>query len=191
MKQSRRTAAASRQALLLVLGAMTFALTACGGASGEPTAASRESCDFDGSTETVDQEAAGGSLEVSAVRHEIVVPGCEESVVFVFDSLPDGAEPGYRVFYRDAPFEAPQGEVEVGGDALLEVVLLDTHATDDMSPVEPASNGALVVDLVQPPEVPGGSLWLIGVDEKRPFTAAVEEVPEPALIVTIGAAAGS
>jgi hypothetical protein len=169
-----------------------FALAACGGESvPEPSAASSHPCEFDGSTERVDRQAAGGALEVSAVRHEIIEAGCEERVVFAFDSLPDGAEPGYQVFYRDGPFRAPGGEVEVAGEAVLEVVLLDAHATDEMAAAEPAVDGAFVVDLVKPPEVAGGSLWLIGLEQERPFAVAVEPDPEPALIVTIGAPVGS
>jgi hypothetical protein len=184
--------AASRRSVLLPVGALMFALAACGVESvPEPSAASSHPCEFDGSTERVDRQPAGGALEVSGVRHEITEPGCEERVVFVFDSLPDGAEPGYQVSYRDGPFQGPEGEVEVGGEALLEVVLLDAHATDVMAAPEPAVGGVLVVDLVKPPEVAGGSLWLIGLEQERPFAVAVEQDPEPALIVTIGAPAGS
>ena len=184
--------APNRRLVLLPVGALMFGLAACAGESTpQPSAASSRPCEFDGSTERVDRQPAGGQLEVSGVRHEIIEAGCEERVVFVFDSLPDGAEPGYQVFYRDGPVQGPEGEGEVAGEAVLEVVLLDAHATDVMAAPEPAVGGVLVVDLVKPPEVAGGSLWLIGLEQERPFAVAVEQDPEPALIVTIGAPAGS
>lgn len=129
-------------------------------------------------------EAAGGPFRISEVRHEVVQQGCEERLVFLFESLPDGSEPGYDVSYRDTPFPGTAGEIEVGGEALLEIVLFEASAG-----TEPTSSAQaeLVVDIVKPPEVPGGSLWLAGLGQRHPFTVSVVQTPQPALIVAIGA----
>lgn len=131
-----------------------------------------------------ERSRSGAPFRISEVRHEIVRPGCEERLLFIFGSLPDGAEPGYEVFYREDPFSGPAGEIEVGGEKLLEVVLLE--ASGGREPGR-ATEAELVVDIVKPPEVPGGSLWLIGLGEEHPFTVGIERTPEPALIVAIGA----
>lgn len=171
---------------LLAQAAMAFVLVAC--ASQERGSVSAgdggDTCDFAGSTDDLEEEAAGGLLRISEVRHEVVQAGCEERMVFIFNSLGDGAEPGYFVQYRTAPFRGPTGEeIEVGGEALLEIVL---DALGGAEP-SPAADAELVVDIVKPPELPDGSFWLIGLEEERPLSISVERTPEPALIVTIGA----
>jgi len=169
-----------------LLAVPVLALSACAGDAGTTTTADPASaCDFTGTTETPEVEAVGGPFQIAEVRHEIARPGCEERIVFTFESLPDGAELGYRVFYRDSPFVGPAGEIEVAGDALLEVVLFEASA-GELEP-QPESEAELVIDIVQPPEVPGGSLWLIGLEQQLPFAVAVDETPEPVLTVSIGA----
>lgn len=175
--------------VVLLLGVLLMASGACaGGDDSEAAGDGGGACEFDGSTDVPRVEPVGGPFRISEVRHEIVQPGCEERLVFIFESLPDDAEPGYEVRYRDTPFRGPAGEIEVGGDALLEIVLFEAGGGAEPSR---AADAELVVDIVKPPEVPGGSLWLMGLEQERPFTVGVERTPEPALIVAIGASGDS
>lgn len=176
--------------LVLLLAVLFVALPACAGDDdSEAGGDARAACEFAGSTEVPRVEPVEGPFRISEVRHEVVQAGCEERVVFIFESLPDDAEPGYVFRYTDLPFRGPAGEIEVGGEVLLEIVLLEAFG----GTAEPlrASDAGLVVDIVKPPEVGGGSLWLLGLEQERPFTVSVERAPEPALIVAIGAPSDS
>jgi hypothetical protein len=174
---------------VLLLGVLLLALTACAGAddSEAPGLDGGAACEFTGSMEVVGVERVGGPFQISEVRHEVIEPGCEERVVFIYESLPDGAEFGYDAFYRDGPFIGPAGEIEVAGEAILEVVLFEAQPDDESAEPRRAGDAELVLDIVQAPAIPGGSVWLIGLERERPFTVSVERTPEPALIVTIGA----
>ncbi len=171
--------------VLLLFGVLLVAFAACAEdddkeAAGDGGAA----CEFAGSTDVPRVESVGGPFRISDVRHEVVQPGCEERLVFLYESLPDGTEPGYEILYRDTPLLGPTGdEIEVGGEALLEIVLLEAKGAEPRR----AADAELVVDIVKAPELPGASLWLIGLGQERPFTVSVERTPEPALIVAIGA----
>ncbi len=170
---------------LLVLGILAIACGDDGGGNDEDAIRDTlgAACEFAGSTDVPRVESVGGPFRISDVRHEVVQPGCEERLVFIYESLPDGAAPGYEIFYRDTPLLGPTGEIEVGGEAFLEIVLLEAKGAEPRR----AADAELVVDIVKAPELPGSSLWLIGLGQERPFTVSVERTPEPALIVAIGA----
>ncbi len=171
---------------LLVLGILAIACGDDGGGNDEDAIRDTlgAACEFAGSTDVPRVESVGGPFRISDVRHEVIQPGCEDRLIFIYESLPDGAEPGYEIIYRDTPFLGPTGdEIEVGGEALLEIVLLEAKGAEPRL----AADAELVVDIVKAPELPGGSIWLIGLEQERPFTVSVERTPEPALIVAIGA----
>lgn len=176
--------------LVGLLAVLFVALPACAGDDDSKAGGdARTTCEFAGSTEVPRVEPVEGPLRISEVRHEIVQAGCEERVVFIFESLPDNAEPGYIVRYTEPPFRGPGGEITVAGEVLLEVVLLEAFG----GAAEPllAADAELIVDIVKPPEVGGGSLWLLGLEQERPFTVSVERGSEPTLIVAIGASPDS
>lgn len=173
------------QLVLAIVASMLFSV-ACGErGDGGIAGGGDDACEFAGSTSEPKIDPAGGPFEITEVVHEVVQDDCEETVTFSFGSLPADARPGYHVFYRRAPIRGPDGqEVEVDGESILEIVLFD--ASDGTEPTL-AGNDGLVVDIVKPPEVPGGSLWLLGLEEERPFTVRFERTPRSSLVVSVGA----
>ena len=143
---------------MLLLGLVLVAAVACTRDDDTESAGDGgAACDFVGSTEVPEVEPSGGPFEISEVCHEVVQAGCEERLVFVFGSLPDGAEPGYNVSYREAPFRGPMGEIEVGGDALLEIVLLEASgARPSLTPPRTPSSSPTSSSPPKCPAVPYG-----------------------------------
>ena len=113
-----------------------------------------------------------------------VAEPCWDKIVFTFE--PTGADmpPGYSVGYRKGPFtEGPEGQftVETLGDAFLFVTFTPAAATDGTDPNRPLQtykgNLRLLLKDMHHTEIvrklidgDGTVMWLIGLDEKRPFT---------------------
>ena len=109
---------------------------------------------------------------------------CWDRIAFTF--VPTGANnpPGYTIEYRDPPFtEGDEGQypVETLGDAFLYLTFAPASQTDFNSgrPVQTykgpirllfqdTSHIVLVRKLIDAPD--GTQSWVIGLDQKRPFT---------------------
>lgn len=117
---------------------------------------------------------------------------CWDKIVFTFE--PTGADmpPGYQVGYRKPPFtEGPEGQftVETLGEAFLFVTFTPAASTDFSDESRPLQtyrgNLRLLLDgSIHHTEIvrklidgDGTVMWLIGLDEKRPFTVDAANQP--------------
>jgi hypothetical protein len=121
---------------------------------------------------------------------------CVDRVEFSFRANPPGP-PGFRVSY----LPAEQALVEDGSGAAIDlkgkaylVVRIDPAATADLSSEElvrtytgpkrlDAPGARFVREIVKSGDFEAVVTWVIGVDEKRPFRAAVSK---SRLVVTVG-----
>lgn len=120
-----------------------------------------------------------------------VAEPCWDKIVFTFE--PTGADmpPGYDVGYEKGPFtEGPEGQytVETLGDAFLFVTFTPAASTDHSNESRPVQtykgNLRLRLEDMHHTEIvrklidgDGTVMWLIGLDDKRPFTVDAANQP--------------
>jgi hypothetical protein len=188
--------------------ALVAVMTACGGdddSSSAPTTTtttattstttSPPDCTLDGATErstTGDQVLEPGAPAALLRNVQVEASACADAVVLSFWR----GTPGYTVEYRDGPFTAdPSGKpVPVPGTAFLAIHLFPAAGVDLTSPdATPTYVGEPVFTPVPPSAISelhqlgdfeSVNTWVIGLDERRPFT--VERTPTT-LVVTIAA----
>jgi hypothetical protein len=176
----------------LVVLALTAAV-ACGedddststpGSEPPPSAGGR--CTFDGETAPVEQAPPTETLALVDVRmagHE-----CFDRIVFEFRGT---ARPGFEVQYLDgAPVEDPTGNaVEVAGTAFLEIRMQSASGFDfeANTPSYDGPNRLTPTDTIYAREAARTGdfeailIWVVGLDEERPFTAST--LADPARVV--------
>lgn len=120
-----------------------------------------------------------------------VAEPCWDKIVFTFE--PTGADmpPGYQVGYQKGPFtEGPEGQynVETLGDAFLFITFTPAASTDYSNESRPVQtylgNLRLRLEDMHHTEIvrklidgDGTVMWLVGLDEKRPFTVDAANQP--------------
>ena len=117
-----------------------------------------------------------------------VAEPCWDKIVFTFE--PTGADmpPGYSVGYRKGPFtEGAEGQfpVDMLGNAYLAVTFTPAASTDPSNEVQTYKGRLLLLleDMHHTEMVrklidgDGTVMWLIGLDEKRPFTVDAANQP--------------
>lgn len=120
-----------------------------------------------------------------------VAEPCWDKIVFTFE--PTGADmpPGYEVGYQKGPFtEGPEGQynVETLGDAFLFITFTPAASTDSSNEARPVQtyrgNLRLRLEDMHHTEIvrklidgDGTVMWLVGLDEKRPFTVDAANQP--------------
>lgn len=116
---------------------------------------------------------------------------CWDKIVFTFEATGADMPPGYDVGYEKGPFtEGPEGQynVETLGDAFLLVTFTPASSHVDGDPEAPQTylgNLRLRLDeTIHHTEIvrklidgDGTVMWLIGLDEKRPFTVDAANQP--------------
>jgi hypothetical protein len=115
---------------------------------------------------------------------------CWDHLVFSFAAVVGQAPPGYEVEYRKPPFvEGPNNSpVSTQGEAFLYVTFSPASQTDARDPSRPnqvyKGNLLLAMDAMHHVTMvrklidgDGTVMWLIGLDQKRPFT--VDAVSDP------------
>jgi hypothetical protein len=121
--------------------------------------------------------------------------GCTDRVQFAFDSGAPEA-PGYRVEYRNGPFEQdPSGKpVAVSGSAFL-VVRLEPATGFDFEQNKPSytgpsripiTGGAFATEAVLLGDFESVMSWVIGLRSQVPFTVQGTGAPNHALTITVG-----
>lgn len=122
---------------------------------------------------------------------------CWDRVLFTFESELGQAPPGYQVEYRKPPFTEGEREspVRTEGEAFLFVTFTPASQFDNRDPARPIQTykGNLLLDLDVMHHVTmvrklidglGTVMWLIGLDEKRPFTVdAVSNPPRVSIFI--------
>lgn len=122
---------------------------------------------------------------------------CWDRILFTFESELGQAPPGYQVEYRKPPFTEGEREspVRVEGEAFLSVTFSPASQFDLRDPARPIQTykGNLLLDLGDMHHVTmvrklidglGTVMWLIGLDEKRPFTVdAVSNPPRVSIFI--------
>jgi hypothetical protein len=113
-----------------------------------------------------------------------VAEPCWDRITFTFVPTGDNMPPGYTIEYKDPPFvEGDEGQytVETLGNAFLFITFAPASETDFTSGrpkstypgnirlrLEDMHQTKIVRKLIDNPD--GTQSWLIGLDEKRPFT---------------------
>jgi len=121
-----------------------------------------------------------------------VAEPCWDKITFTFKPTGANVPPGYTIEYRDPPFvEGDQGQynVETLGTAFLYITFAPASETDYTSGqprqsypgnlrlrLEDMHNTKIVRKIMDNPD--GTQSWLIGLDEKRPFTVDATTVPK-------------
>ena len=122
---------------------------------------------------------------------------CWDRVVFTFEADLGQAPPGYQVEYRKPPFTEGERDSPVAteGEAFLYVTFTPASQFDDRDPgrVVQTYKGNLLLALDGMHHVTmvrklidglGTVLWIIGLDQKRPFTVdAVSDPPRVSILV--------
>jgi len=124
----------------------------------------------------------------------VVSDSCVDHVVFDFKGThPD--VPGYSVNYGSPPFaaDASGAKVSVAGKAFITVHIAPAYGYDPATYVRTyngktriAGSGAkYVTELVETGDFEGVVNWVIGLNEKRPFTVEATGAPARQLVVTV------
>jgi len=122
---------------------------------------------------------------------------CWDRVLFTFEAELGQAPPGYQVEYRKPPFVEGERDspVQVQGEAFLYVTFTPASQFDVRDPARPIQTykGNLLLALEGMHHVTmvrkvidglGTVMWIIGLDEKRPFTVdAVSNPPRVSIFV--------
>jgi hypothetical protein len=119
-----------------------------------------------------------------------VAEPCWDKITFTFLPTGDDMPPGYQVEYRKPPFvEGPSDSpVETLGDAFLFVTFTPASQTDARDPGRPKQmylgNLRLRLDGMHHTQIvrklidgDGTVMWVIGLDQKRPFTVDAANQP--------------
>lgn len=127
-----------------------------------------------------------------------VAEPCWDKITFTFEPTGDDMPPGYEIEYQKPPFfegENDQYTVETLGTAFLLLTMRPASQTDASEPGRPRQtyrgNLRLRLDGMHHTEIVRKLLdeedkvtWMIGLDEKRPFTVDAANRP-PRVIVYI------
>jgi hypothetical protein len=119
-----------------------------------------------------------------------VAEPCWDKFVFTFEPTAVDMPPGYEVEYRKPPFVEGERDspVETLGEAFLFVTMTPASQTDARDPGRPKQtypgNLRLRLEDMHHAEIvrklidgDGTVMWLIGLDEKRPFTVDAANKP--------------
>jgi hypothetical protein len=120
-----------------------------------------------------------------------VAEPCWDKIVFTFQATGDDMPPGYEIEYRKPPFtEGANGQfpVETLGEAFLFITMSPASETDARDPGRPKQmykgNLRLLLRDMHHTEIvrklidgDGTVMWLIGLDQKRPFTVDAANNP--------------
>jgi hypothetical protein len=150
-------------------------------------------CAFSGSTADRTSRPDSNVLQQTDIRaggHE-----CFDRVVLTFDveaGPPDGTA-SYEIGYRSPPFTGPSGTpVPVAGGAHIEVVLFGARAHDGSTgqptytgPKEIRPNLPAVRELELVEDFEATLVWVIGVDQRRPFNVFQLDGPDR-LVIDVG-----
>jgi hypothetical protein len=136
----------------------------------------------------------GQAAPVLLTRLDVRGDRCVDHVVFSFRSK-SSTPPGYSITYGSPPFTADaSGEpVSVPGAAFIAVTMKPAYGYDfetgqityTGSKRVNASGANHVTEIVETGDNEGVVNWVIGLDEKRPFTVEATGAPQIQLVVTI------
>lgn len=128
--------------------------------------------------------------DIRAGGHE-----CFDRVVFTFsvEAGPADGTNSYEISYRAPPFTGPSGmPVDVAGGAFLEVLLFGARAHDGLTgastytgPAEIRPNLSAVRELQLVEDFEALLVWVVGVDQRRPFNVFQLDGPDR-LVIDVG-----
>ena len=189
----------ARPAVVVLVSFVLVAAAACGDDGGDdpsstatdpPASSAGSECSFDGGREPVEQAPPTETLILTDVRmagHE-----CFDRIVFEFRGI---ARPGFEVGYLEsAPVEDPTGNpVEVAGSVFLEI-RMQSASGFDFETNQPSYTGPARItptdttyarEAARTGDFEAILIWVVGLDEERPFTASTLEDPAR-VVVDIG-----
>ena len=145
-------------------------------------------CQLDGATKSPEVNASSDAPESTMYLTNVSFKGANCASSVAFDLKPRNLAPGYRVSYETAETakveDGSGNSVEIAGDAFLVVRLMPAMtATIDgdqvtktyTGPKRIKSDGSRVREVVKTGDFEAVVTWVIGLDEKRPFTTKASE----------------